>query len=307
MNYREIKNRSLLSCSPTSWLHFKNNSSSLTLKMAEKSGTDEDPFLELNCEVALDRFNFSSWNTARSSYLDTPSLKVSSRSDAREQKWIFEWGVALNGKRLKLSAGTFSQYLINLWNPKGPPQHLFLQCIHRKKTFTGLMTNWHSCVPFLYKKSSVVSMIQQTLSICSLYSLLAKELVKIHAICQNNDYLIQFIDTRIGIDLTQYLNRNIIEPSILLSECEKRLMYVEIPFIIKETEVIKKKINRSTAESWPDLDICYVAKPPPSVRTLLQRRIHYLYIFNSVLCTRLIAKIVVILTLKKRLDSVVDD
>ena len=60
MNYREIKNRALLSCSPTSYLHFKTNPSSLTLKMAEKSGADEDLFLDLNCELALDRFDISS-------------------------------------------------------------------------------------------------------------------------------------------------------------------------------------------------------------------------------------------------------
>ena len=45
-------------------------------------------------------------------------------------------------------------------------------------------------------------------------------------------------------------------------------VYVEIPFIGKQTEVMKKKISRLTAESRPDLDIRYVAKPPPSVRTL---------------------------------------
>ena len=56
---------------------------------------------------------------------------------------------------------------------------VFNTTIHRKETFTGLMTNWHSFVPFSYKKSSVVSMIQRALSICSTYSLLDKELLKI--------------------------------------------------------------------------------------------------------------------------------
>ena len=45
-------------------------------------------------------------------------------------------------------------------------------------------------------------------------------------------------------------------------------MYIEIPFIGKQTEVMLKKISRLTAESRPDLDIRYVAKPSPSVRTL---------------------------------------
>ena len=149
---------------------------------------------------------------------------------------------------------------------------IFDTTIHRKKTFTGLMTNWHSFVPFSYKKSSVVSMIQRALSICSTYSLLDKELLKIRTVCHDNDYPIDFIDTRIGIGLTKYLNRsnnnNNNEPNIPVSGCEKRRMYVEIPFIGKQTEIMKKKISQLTAESRPDLDIRYVAKPPPSVRTL---------------------------------------
>ena len=56
--------------------------------------------------------------------------------------------------------------------------------------------------------------------------------------------------------LTKYLNKhNNNEPSIPVSGCEKRRMYVEIPFIGKQTEMMKKKISRLTAESRPDLDI----------------------------------------------------
>jgi phosphoribosylanthranilate isomerase len=43
---------------------------------------------------------------------------------------------------------------------------IFDTTIHRKETFAGLMTDWHSFVPISYKKSTVVSMIQRALSIC---------------------------------------------------------------------------------------------------------------------------------------------
>ena len=72
-----------------------------------------------------------------------------------------------------------------------------------------------------------------------------------------------------GIGLTKHLNRNNNnEPIIPVSECEKHRMYVEIPFIGKQTEAMKKKISRLTAESRPDLDIHYVAKPPPPRRKI---------------------------------------
>ena len=44
-------------------------------------------------------------------------------------------------------------------------------------------------------------------------------------------------------------------------------MFVEIPYIGEQTQSIKKQISRLTAKTRPDLDIRYVAKPPPSVRT----------------------------------------
>jgi hypothetical protein len=101
---------------------------------------------------------------------------------------------------------------------------IFDTTIHRKETFTGLMTNWHSFVPFSYDKSSVVSMIQRSLSICSTYSLLGKKLTKIRSVCQQSGYPLGFVDTRIGIGLTKYLNNN--QPSISVSGCKKRRMHV---------------------------------------------------------------------------------
>ena len=54
--------------------------------------------------------------------------------------------------------------------------NVFTTTIYRKPTFTGLMTNWNSFVPFSYKEASVISMIQRALSVCSTYSLLDIEL-----------------------------------------------------------------------------------------------------------------------------------
>ena len=146
--------------------------------------------------------------------------------------------------------------------------YIFDTTIFRKETFTGLMTNWHSFVPFSYKKSSVVSMIKRALSICSTYSLLTEEFDKIRTICQKNDYPAWFIDIRIGIGLSKYLEKmKTNEPHLPVSGCPKRRMFIEIPYIGEQTDALKKKISRLTAESRPDLDIHYVAKPPRSVKT----------------------------------------
>ena len=65
------------------------------------------------------------------------------------------------------------------------------------------MTNWNSFVPFFYKKASVVSMIQQALSVCPTYSLLDIELKVVKYYSHLDGYPRGFVDTLIGIGLTK--------------------------------------------------------------------------------------------------------
>lgn len=148
------------------------------------------------------------------------------------------------------------------------PTFCFNTTIYRKETFTGLMTNWHSFVPFSYKKATVTTMVQQAIAICSTYALLADELNEIRNICQMNDYPIDFVNTRIGIGLSKFLKPTKDEPELPVAGCNKRRMYVEIPYIGNQTELLKKKISQLTSETPPDLDLRYVAKPPHSIKSL---------------------------------------
>jgi predicted GIY-YIG superfamily endonuclease len=142
------------------------------------------------------------------------------------------------------------------------------------------MTNWSSFVPFSYKKASVVSMIQRAISVCSSYSLLAVELDEIRRICQLNGYPRGFVDTRIGIGLTKYLNKkqndnNNSEESnvpVAAGGGEKDLMYVEVPFIGDQTDLMKRKLQRLSETIRPDLDVRFYAKPPRAVRTFFPNK-----------------------------------
>ena len=129
------------------------------------------------------------------------------------------------------------------------------------------MTNWHSFVPFSYKKASVVSMIQRALSVCSTYDLLDIELDDIRYYCSLNGYPWQFVDTLIGIGLTKYLNRNNKEPNLPVAGCERQRLYVKVPFISEQIDLMKKKIQHLTGSIRSDLDVRFVAKPSRAVQT----------------------------------------
>ena len=102
---------------------------------------------------------------------------------------------------------------------RSPSKDVFTTTIYRKPTYTGLMTNWNSFVPFSYKRASVVSMIQGALSVCSTYSLLDFEFKEIKYYSHLNGYPRGFVDTLIGIGLTKYLNRHNNEPNLSVAGC----------------------------------------------------------------------------------------
>ena len=150
--------------------------------------------------------------------------------------------------------------------------NVFTTTIYRKPTFTGLMTNWNSFVPFSYKKASVVSMIQQALSVCSAHSLLDMELDEVRYNSHLNGYLWDFVDKRISIGLTKYLNRNNNEPNAPVAGCDKQRLFVEIPFIGEQTDLMKKKIQHLTGSIRSDLDVRFVAKPPSTIPTFFSTK-----------------------------------
>ncbi|CAF3195375.1 unnamed protein product, partial [Rotaria sp. Silwood2] len=85
----------------------------------------------------------------------------------------------------------------------------FETTIYRKPTFTGVLTNWNSDVPIQYKTASIVSMVNPALNICSTYKLLEHEFNEIRRFGLLNNYPLSFIDTIIGIKLSQHRNKTI--------------------------------------------------------------------------------------------------
>jgi hypothetical protein len=54
--------------------------------------------------------------------------------------------------------------------------------------------------------------------------------------------------------------------------CDKKRMYVEIPYVGQTIDSMKKKFAHLSGKLRPDLDVGFFMKPPPSVRTFLQNR-----------------------------------
>ena len=102
----------------------------------------------------------------------------------------------------------------------------------------------------------------------------------IRRISQLNGYPRGFIDTRIGIGLTEYLNKtkkndknSEDESNLSVAGCDKDRMYVEVPFIGDQTDLMKKKLQGLSATIRPDLDVRFYAKPPRAVGTFFPNKV----------------------------------
>ncbi|CAF4940111.1 unnamed protein product, partial [Rotaria socialis] len=150
---------------------------------------------------------------------------------------------------------------------------LFETTIYRKPTYADLLTNYHSYVSMQYKNGGIITMVNRALIICSTYTSLAAEFIEIRRIGLLNGYTSSFIDTIIGIKLSQYRKKNndVIQSPQSGPDVKKR-MYVEIPFIENATKEFRNKITHLCNKLRLDLDIQFFMKPSPAVQMLYQTK-----------------------------------
>ena len=85
---------------------------------------------------------------------------------------------------------------------------IFTTSIHRKHTYTGLITKWHSFVPRSYKISTISSMIYRAIKICSTYELMHDEFTFIENICIENGYPEPVVKSLIRKTLRRYFEKS---------------------------------------------------------------------------------------------------
>ena len=81
--------------------------------------------------------------------------------------------------------------------------------VFRKETNTDVYINWHSHVPLQWKKSTLRSLVNRALHICSLPSSLAQEIDHLKNIfVKQNAYPSNFVNSIITDEITKFNNKN---------------------------------------------------------------------------------------------------
>ena len=117
--------------------------------------------------------------------------------------------------------------------------------VFRKKTFTGVYTNFSSCIPTQYKRGLIMTLLFRFYSTCSSCKLFHFEVIKLKAFLILNNYPLKLIDKCISLFLDKIHNKEEIKKE------EQDVLTLTLPFLGKMSNKLKSDIKKPIYENIP--------------------------------------------------------
>ena len=115
----------------------------------------------------------------------------------------------------------------------------FTTTVHRKDTFSGVLTNFKAFIPDTYKKGLISTLLFRAYSINSSYSSLHEEVEKLKKVFSRNAYPNSFVDKCIF----RFFNK-IHEKKLPVQTVPKKEVVMILPFLGTTSWSVKKDLNR---------------------------------------------------------------
>ena len=125
----------------------------------------------------------------------------------------------------------------------------FQTSVYRKPTFTGLLTNFCSFIPFSYKLALIKTLIHRVYSICSSWQILHENLIEVENILKRNSYPPKLIDK----EIRNYLNKQFLDDQ--KGKKENKKSYFKLPYIGSISNDTKTKITQICQKYCKELKI----------------------------------------------------
>ena len=127
----------------------------------------------------------------------------------------------------------------------------FSTSVFRKKTFTGMATNFFSNIYFKYKISAITTLLYRAYKISSSPELLDLELNFLKSYFYNNNYPLKLIN----INIRKFFNKinSIVTP---ITTVPKNKIYIRLPFIGNQTAKMKSEILSLLHRCFPQTNPC---------------------------------------------------
>ena len=114
--------------------------------------------------------------------------------------------------------------------------------VHRKPTYTVLLTNYNSFTSPNYKKGLIKTLIDRTFRINSTLSGFHYDILNLKSVLQKNEFLLKLIDKSISKYLSNNVFKQIENEQMPLLESSKKRFY-KLPYIGDFSLQTKKKLN----------------------------------------------------------------
>ena len=125
-------------------------------------------------------------------------------------------------------------------------EETFKTSIYRKPTFSGIYLNFKSFVPFIYKKGLIFCLLHRVYSICSDWKIIHHEINVLKCMLIRNKYPLELINRCIHTFLAKLF---IDKPKLVT--VPKKEFTVCLPFLGKETLLVKRKLEKLFSLMWP--------------------------------------------------------
>jgi hypothetical protein len=160
--------------------------------------------------------------------------------------------------------------------------------VYRKKTFTGLGTNFYSFTYFKYKLNSLQTVMHRAYKVCSDWVTYTKEMDFLTTYFSNNSYPIKLINNAIN----KYIN-NKFQPKLSVANVPKKVLYVPMPFLGFKQNLFNCELKKIVAKFYPFIDLKIAPTNPISISTFfkfkdsmpIDMRSGVVYSFNCPECT----------------------
>ena len=139
--------------------------------------------------------------------------------------------------------------------------------VYRKKTFTGIYSNFSSSIPTQYKFGLIFTLLFRFYSICSNWKLFHLEINKLKSILLFNGYPQRFIDICVKKFLLKIHNKDVIENE---KEDDKTILTLSLPFLGNMSLKMKKNLNKIIKENIPNCKFRIIFSSKRRIRNYFQ-------------------------------------
>ena len=136
-------------------------------------------------------------------------------------------------------------------------QNSFSTSLYRKKTFTGLYTDFGTLSPNKYKVNLIRVLVYRAFHICSTYANFHEEVVRIKGILKENCFPLPLVDRVIKTFLDQQFSKRPTPPRE-----EKEFLIFCLPFLGRYSLQVKTKLIRLLKQCYPTVKLKVIFNSP---------------------------------------------